>query len=237
MSGLIVSVRTEEEADRAIEGGATLLDVKEPRNGSLGRPPAEVIQSILAQVAGRMPVSAAMGELLETPHLPPRHGLEYVKWGLAGYGGKDWRGAMIATRKELERRHFTCRPVAVAYADWKLACAPLPNSICDFACDCRFDVLLVDTWEKNGTTLLDWMSLSQLFGVAEQCRFSKTRLALAGSLGPSEIAELSSLEPDWFAVRGAVCQGGARGSTIDTSAVRQIADVASGRSTSARAES
>jgi uncharacterized protein (UPF0264 family) len=227
MAGLIVSVRTKEEADAALEGGATLLDVKEPRIGALGRPPIETIESIVARVAGRVPVSAAMGELLETPALPPRHGLEYVKWGLSGYGRKDWRGAMIATREELERCRFTCRPVAVAYADWKPACAPPPDSICDFACDCRFDVLLLDTWEKNGTTLLDWMSVAQLSVVAKQCRSSRIRLALAGSLGPNEIAQLSALEPDWFAVRGAVCQDGERGNTIDTNAVRRIAIAAS----------
>ena len=37
MSGLLVSVRNVEEALAALEGGASLIDVKEPSRGPLGR--------------------------------------------------------------------------------------------------------------------------------------------------------------------------------------------------------
>ena len=36
MTGLLVSVRDAAEAEAALRGGATLIDVKEPRHGSLG---------------------------------------------------------------------------------------------------------------------------------------------------------------------------------------------------------
>src|SRR5207248_4650901 len=83
---LLVSVRNRAEAEAALAGGADLIDVKEPKRGALGAADARTLAAVVAAVAGRRPVSAALGELRETfwkgpPALP---GLAYVKWGLAG---------------------------------------------------------------------------------------------------------------------------------------------------------
>ena len=43
MMDLLVSVRSAEEAASALEGGAALIDIKEPVRGSLGRADANVI--------------------------------------------------------------------------------------------------------------------------------------------------------------------------------------------------
>src|SRR5690348_863907 len=91
---LLVSVRSAAEAEAALEGGAHLIDVKEPRHGPLGRAGAESIAAVVRAVAGRRPVSAALGELGDPADaLPyPGPGLAYVKWGLGGLGGTaDWR--------------------------------------------------------------------------------------------------------------------------------------------------
>src|SRR5207244_12998888 len=81
--GLLVSGRSVVEAESALAGGAALIDIKEPAHGSLGRAHDAVIQAVVERVAGRRPVSAALGELLEF-HGPVPHGLTFVKWGLAG---------------------------------------------------------------------------------------------------------------------------------------------------------
>src|SRR3712207_4897772 len=60
---LLVSVRSAEEAEAALAGGADLIDVKEPRGGSLGRAEDWVLAGVLRRVSGRRPVSAAMGGL------------------------------------------------------------------------------------------------------------------------------------------------------------------------------
>src|SRR5438105_3174796 len=121
MPGLIVSVRTCAEAKNALAGGATLLDVKEPRLGSLGRAADREINAVVALFASRVPVSAAMGELRETPELPPRKNLAYVKWGLSGFGALDWSAALKAVKIKLERQRYSSQPVVVAYADWQRA--------------------------------------------------------------------------------------------------------------------
>src|SRR2546421_8597639 len=83
--GLLVSVRSAVEAVAALHGGAALIDVKEPRRGSLGRAEDATIAAVVACIAGRVPVSAALGELVEPESVPyAGSGLAFMKWGLAG---------------------------------------------------------------------------------------------------------------------------------------------------------
>ena len=92
MAQLLVSVRSPAEAVAALEGGAALVDIKEPAHGALGRAADALVAAILKTVAGRRPVSAALGELLE--HAAPIGvpGLTYAKWGLAGCRERpDWQ--------------------------------------------------------------------------------------------------------------------------------------------------
>jgi uncharacterized protein (UPF0264 family) len=217
---LLVSVRSAEEAQAALAGGAGLIDVKEPTRGSLGPADPVVISEVLHAVAGRAPVSAALGELLDAPIEVACSELSFVKWGLSGGQGKDWRGALLRAH-----RLGRCRPVAVAYADWSRANAPSPADVCDFAIAHSWGAFLLDTWRKDGTTLLDWLSLSELTELRTRCQHAGVPVALAGSLGKAEIRDLLVLQPDWFAVRGAVCRSGRRTDSIDASRVRSLADL------------
>jgi uncharacterized protein (UPF0264 family) len=218
---LLVSVRSAAEAGEALAGGAGLIDVKEPDRGSLGRADAETVAAVLRVVAGRRPVSAALGELPEKVRVP--FSLAYAKWGLAGCGGRpDWPGEL---RRAAELLPPGCLPVAVAYADWQRAAAPPPAEVCAFACAWRWGAFLVDTWGKDGTTLLDWLSPGQLAEMRERCRTAGVPVALAGSLGVEQIRQLWSLRPDWFAVRGAACRDGRRTLAIDAGRVRRLVDL------------
>jgi uncharacterized protein (UPF0264 family) len=272
--GLLVSVRSAAEAEAALAGGAGLIDVQEPGRGSLGRADAETVAAVLRAVAGRRPVSAALGELTEggaSPSLPRStalwHGLPtvplprpqvseelprtaeaqgdlrsgpaarsgdrattgasvspaYAKWGLAGCGGRPGWPDELGRAAELLPPG--CRPVAVAYADWRRAVAPPPADICTFACARRWGAFLVDTWGKDGTTLLDWLSPDQLAELLARCRAAGVPVALAGSLGVEQLLRLRALRPDWFAVRGAACRDGLRTQAIDADRVRRLVDL------------
>jgi (5-formylfuran-3-yl)methyl phosphate synthase len=194
--------------------------VKEPARGSLGPADPSVIRDVLHAVAGRAPVSAALGELLDTPtDLAPSE-LSFVKWGLSGCQRKDWRRALLRAH-----RPGPCRPVAVAYADWSRAIAPAPAEVCDFAIAHSWGAFLLDTWRKDGSTLLDWLSFPALAEIRTRCQHAGVPVALAGSLGEAEIRDLLVLQPDWFAVRGSVCRSGRRTNSIDASRVRSLADL------------
>ena len=229
VSGLLVSVRSADEATMALAAGAALIDVKEPAQGPLGRAPDRVRAEVRAAVAGRVPLSAAFGELrcgLPDP-APDLEGLAFAKWGLAGCTARDWQGLLLEARAWVEARG-DCRLVVTAYADWRRVNAPAPQDVCHFAAHKRAAALLLDTGHKDGSTLLDWLSGTAIAEMVEQCRSSGVRVALAGSLGVREIEALRGVRPDWFAVRSAVCVGGKRTGTIDAGRVRELVELVRG---------
>lgn len=229
MTALLVSVRSAAEAEAALRGGAALIDVKEPAHGSLGRASDPTIADVVRTVAGRRPVSAALGEFVETccDALPSCvQELSYLKWGLSHYADHEddiWRDELDLALFGLAAVQPRCRVVAVAYADWLRAEAPTPDKICSFAIEHGTGAFLLDTWHKDGSTLLDWLSMAEIERIRDRCRAADVSLALAGSLGPAEIRSLRPLRPDWFAVRGAVCRDRQRDAAIDAEAVRQLA--------------
>src|SRR4051794_32096425 len=97
-TGLLVSVRSAAEAEIALTGGADVVDIKEPTRGPLGAADADVIASIADAVAGRAPITAAAGELLDWPVIATAPfiaaialNIEYAKFGLAGCNSAaDW---------------------------------------------------------------------------------------------------------------------------------------------------
>jgi uncharacterized protein (UPF0264 family) len=228
MTQLLVSVRSASEAEVALRGGAAVIDVKEPARGSLGRASDRTIAEVVRIVAGRRPVSAALGERTDAPigDLPPSDlSLAYVKWGLAGYEGRGKRGwtrELFGAMRLLAERQPSCRAVAVAYADWRRARAPTPKEVCSFAVGQPVGAFLLDTWQKDGSTLLDWLPVEEIARLSERCRAAGVPVALAGSLGLAEIRTLLSLQPDWFAVRGAVCDNRQRGAAVNEDKVREL---------------
>lgn len=226
MTQLLVSVRSAAEAEAALRGGAALIDVKEPALGSLGRASATILADVVHAVASRCPVSAALGEMREPFDLPLSPSLAYVKWGLADCR-EDWQRLLSVAMRCLTQCLPNCRIVAVAYADWRQAHAPPPEEVCSFAIENSMGAFLLDTWRKDGSTLLDGLSLEEIERLHERCRSGEVPIALAGSLGVPEIETLLPLRPDWFAVRGAVCQGRQRGAAIEEGKVRQLAALVS----------
>ncbi|MCS7044932.1 MAG: (5-formylfuran-3-yl)methyl phosphate synthase [Gemmataceae bacterium] len=226
MSRLLVSVRNAREAEIALAGGASLIDVKEPTRGALGRADEATLAAVAARVAGRAPLSAALGELFENEApFPNVAGLHFVKWGLAGAAGRGWQRSLT---KQLERPGP--QAVVVAYADWRWAEAPSLDEVVAFACSRRGNVLLIDTYQKNSAeagkrppTLLDWLSAAEVQAICRACAARGVRVALAGSLGLAEIDQLLSAGPTWFAVRGAVCAGGQRDAPMDLARVQELA--------------
>lgn len=216
---LLVSVRSAEEAEAALDGGAGIIDVKEPSRGSLGRADDAVIAGVVRRVAGRRPVSAAMGELMEGRSPCSVSGLAWVKWGLAGAARADWRAALREVRRAVRGSGL----VAVAYADAERAGAPPVAEVCDFACAESLPFLLIDTWLKDGTTLLDWLKGVAVAGICWQCHAAGVRVAVAGSLRDEQVELLRVLGPDVIAVRGAACRGGDRGAVVDAGRVRELA--------------
>lgn len=213
MAGLLVSVRSAVEAQAACKGGATVVDIKEPRLGPLGRASEATWRAVRRAVPPEVPVSVALGELadLRPGSIPPEDlaGIAFRKAGPAGLG-RDWPRRWDEARRA---DAAATRWVAVAYADWRQAGAPDPDAVIAAALaadDCPG--VLVDTWDKSAGPLIDstptWRD--RVAAIQGSGRF----VALAGRLNLAEICRLRPLGPDLFAVRGAACRGGRRDAEV-----------------------
>ena len=259
---LLVSVRNAEEALMAVRGGADIIDVKEPSNGSLGRASVENLLAIAdvlklqQQHADRVrieavPLSVALGEVQEWIESSSHFGSDfagesskldiesydaickaiselqptYMKLGLsqvaaAGWKGiGSWRNSWIDVRCRFSGDHEW---VAVAYADHQRAHAPTPDDVLQAALETNCSVLLVDTFVKDGTNLLDWLPVKEITSLRKATAAHGLQLALAGRVTLMDLPMLLPLQPDIIAVRGAVCRSGERTAAVSEMLVAEF---------------
>ena len=184
--GLLISVRSAAEVAAALDGGADLIDVKEPAKGPLAPAEAEVVASVIDVVDARVSVSAALGEwspnAITEAHWHLELPLQYVKWGLAGYApAPGWGEDLLDTRRELP---IGTEMVAVAYADWERAKSVPPAEVAKFAKRFRFKAFLLDTWGKDGKTLLDFMPAKEVAGLVDGLRRVYTTVSVGRLAAP-----------------------------------------------------
>ncbi len=225
--GLLVSVRNAAEAAEALDGGAAIIDVKEPRHGPLGAAEPEAIAAVARVVGRRRPWTMACGELegeaadesvagsirrrldrmlalLEGSAVPPAA----VKIGLAGGAGTDWQRRLLAVFESLPAGS---ERVAVAYADWQRAGAPSPPEVIAAAAGLNCPVLLIDTFDKTAGGLFACCPPGMPATWVAAARAARLQVAVAGRLAPTEIQSAWDLRPDVVALRSAVCFNGRDG--------------------------
>lgn len=230
---LLVSVRNAGEARAAVEGGASIVDIKEPANGPLGRAGFEVESDVLRtlrQCAGRLsayepPVSVALGELLEGGFdcSVPR-GVSLYKTGLSGCDGQvEWRSLLDRLQASIRREAGSASLVAVAYADFKRAGSPLPGHVLDYATDRGLGFLLIDTFVKGHGGLRAFLAEDSLRDLIDRAHAGGVRVALAGSLRSEDVPLLVDLGADVIAVRGAACAASRREGPVEAERVAELA--------------
>ena len=225
MSRLLVSVRSAEEALKALAGGADIVDVKEPLNGPLGRADFATWREVFGVVRHHAPTSVAMGELRDwmdaRPAIPGNvfDGLAFRKIGLAG-AGPGWESDWLGLDAETPSR--SCRWIAVIYTDWKSAGAPNPLAVLDANID--YAGVLFDTWDKSRPARWN----DDLFEAAEAVHRRDGLLAVAGGLTPENLKATAALRPDVIAVRGAACRDGDRMKDLDQRRVAELAEIVRG---------
>ena len=224
MTKLLVSVRNAAEAEAALEGGADLIDVKEPLHGSLGRASAAVLREVADAVAGRAPLSCALGELSEEMDSATYSALKsyhYAKLGLAGaLKLHHWRERWSITLRDLPS---SVRPVAVIYADGGSCAAPSASDVLTVAEKLSCGAVLVDTFRKDGRSLFDYWPLEIAEQFVKTVRLKGMVSVLAGAIQGDRLRIAANLFPDYVAVRSAVCHGD-RTSRIDAALVLKVAN-------------
>ena len=141
----------------------------------------------------------------------------YLKLGFAGVRSPERITALLETAVASANGPGI---VAVGYADCGLAGTPPAEDVLRAAIAARAAGCLVDTWRKDGRTLLDHLSIEALTALSLQARAAGLLFAVAGSLGPDAVSRLGDVA-DVLGIRGAACRGGRSGS-VDAGRVAEV---------------
>lgn len=230
---LLISPINHEEAIESIEGGADIVDVKNPKEGSLGANFSWVIKDIRKITPSDKLVSSTIGDVPYKPGTVSLAalgalycGADYIKVGL--YGTKNYDEAldlMEKVVKTVKDESPETIVVAAGYADAERVGAVSPWDIPKVARDSGADLAMLDTAVKDGKTLFDFMSMEDLEKWVSEAKEYGLNTALAGSVKKEQLKPLYDLKCDVVGIRGAACTDGDRNSGhIDRTAVKALKD-------------
>jgi len=223
---LMISVVSAAEARQAILGGAQLLDIKNPAEGSLGAQPPEVIREIKRISSGTLQISAAIGDM---PNLPGTAalaalgaaacGADYIKVGLHGLHNEADALALLRAVQEAVR-DFDCSVIAAGYADYHRIGAINPACLPALAAEANIKGCLIDTAVKDGNALFDFVNPEELRSLTENAHSAGLLFAAAGALREKDMPLLRDAGIDIAGLRTAVCRDSQRSGPLDTSRLR-----------------
>ncbi len=209
---LLVSVRDAAEAALARDGGADLIDGKDPERGALGALPAETVRAIVA-VSGDRLTSAVAGEPRDAAEASgclaalAGTGVGYLK--IAWAPGRDATGLLLPAGRPV---------IAVLFAEDGPDGADVPGLAA-----AGFSGAMIDTRGKDGRRLTDHLALPRLAGFTAACRAHGLLSGLAGSLRLDDIPDLATLRPGYLGFRGGLCAAADRTGRLDPARIAEAA--------------
>ncbi len=226
---LLISVTCLEEALEALKGGADIIDVKNPLEGSLGGHYPWVVKKIRETITS-VEVSAAVGD---SPYLPglvslacyglTLCGVDYVKIGVYGPKNIDEALKLAETScKAVKTANEKTRVVLAGYADYREAKCLNPLVIPDVAYRVNADVAMIDTKIKNGLKTLHHLEINELKEFINRTHNYGLKAALAGSLRLEDIKIAREIEADIIGFRGAACKGDRINGRISSELVSEL---------------
>jgi len=226
---LLVSPMNIEEARAALQGGADILDVKNPKEGSLGANFPWAIRAVVDLAAGRVPVSATIGDLEFKPGTASlaalgaaAAGAEFIKAGLLGAKTPEQAEEMLqGIVRAVKDYDPSKKVVAAGYSDYVRVGSISPQLLIAAAEKAGADVVMVDTAVKDGRATFEFMSEQDLREFIDLGHASGLEVALAGSIDFVHLELLQRLSPDIIGVRGIVC-GGDRRSAVRAELVEKV---------------
>ena len=222
MTKMLASVTCVAEAMIALELGADIIDLKNPRNGALGALPTNTLREIVAAIDGQRPISATIGDLPNDSGALKNNilataasGVDIVKIGVASRAEMD---NIIEARNAIDQSIAT-RFVAVLFADksWEL------DWISRFA-DADFFGVMLDTAGKSAGNLRQHIDAHRLAEFVRRARNRRLLCGLAGSLRVDDISALLALNPDYLGFRGALCANHSRVAQLEPHAFASVRD-------------
>ncbi|MBE0521690.1 MAG: (5-formylfuran-3-yl)methyl phosphate synthase [Candidatus Methanoperedenaceae archaeon] len=225
---LLVSPINVEEANICRLGGADIIDVKNPKEGSLGANFPWMIRAV-KEAAGDVPVSATIGDFNYKPGTASLAalgaavaGAEYIKVGLYDIRTKeqalDMLTNIVHSVRDFDRNR---KVVASGYSDYRRINSISPFELPKIGAQAGVDVVMMDTGVKDGRSTFEFLSEKELTGFVENAGNFGLLTALAGTIKFEDIPALKRISPDIIGVRGCVC-GGDRNSVIKQELVERL---------------
>jgi dihydroneopterin aldolase len=215
MNAMLASVRNLSEARIALAGGCDWLDIKEPDDGALGRAPLTVVRDIVQLVAGRVPLSATIGDCWDQPAVIAAQvaamadtGVNYVKVGIRA---RDISPATTAALRS------SCAGGRAVIAVCMAEAAPATADLLALAASGVSGVML-DTIDKHGAGLTGLLSIESMGAFVREAHRLGLLAGLAGKLRTADIAALARCGADYLGFRSALCTAGERRASLDESA-------------------
>ncbi len=211
-----------------------ILDVKEPKRGSLGAAEPEVLEQIGMSIDRSVVKSFSAGELsdwIDDSGIPlpvslnERYGdsilnhYRLIKVGLASMATRsNWQHDWQVLFRFLP---LNTDAVAVSYLDYPGCRAPAPEEVIEFAAtQDRCAAVLFDTYHKSGN-LFSHLSERRLKELIAMIHRHNLISVVAGSVDEQCLTEVRQAAPNFIGVRGAVCAKD-RTAEIDESLVRRF---------------
>jgi len=211
---LLISVVNKAEALDSINGGADILDVKNPKEGSLGANFPRVIRQVKEVTPKNLELSATLGDL---PNLPGTaslaalgaavSGVNYVKAGLFGVKTSEEATTLMSEVVRAVKEYDSgLKTIASGYADFRTVGCVSPLELPIVAHMAGADGVLVDVKVKDGkSNLFSFLTDEDLKEFVDIAHDYALLAALAGSLDTQDIPRVHRLGADIIGVRGAVC--------------------------------
>ncbi len=227
---LLVSPINLSEARECVQGGADIVDVKNPAEGSLGAGFPWVIKEIRQFLPPELPLSAALGDVPFKPGTIALAslglascGVQYIKVGLHGIRTLEEGIQMMKPVVETVKSYNKIQIVAAGYADAQRIEAIKPNLIPEVGRLADCDLIMLDTAIKDGLRLFDHCKINFLEKFVQSAHEQGQQAALAGSLRKEDLKVLAQIQTDIAGVRGAACSNSDRNrGTIQSSLIREL---------------
>lgn len=230
---LLVSPKDVEEARAVIRGRADIVDVKNPKEGSLGANFPWVISAIRGLIeeekGNGVALSAAIGDFDYKPGTASlaalgaaSAGADYIKVGLYSVKTKQeaidlLSGVVKAVKTYDEGKKI----VAAFYSDYTRIDSVSPFVIAEIGKEVDIDVAMVDTGIKDGRSTLEFLTEEELKTFFSDSKALGLETAIAGSLTFEDVPTIKRINTDILGVRGMVC-GGNRNDSVRAELVSKL---------------
>ncbi len=233
---LLISVTSGDEARLVItSGGPIILDVKNPREGSLGAQYPHILRQIRASAPRPQKVSAAIGDMPDLPGTAALAALgaatchvDYIKVGLWGPKTEAEAIFLLQQIRQAVDGFPEVAIIAASYADAQRAGTLDPRCLPHIAHTAGVDGCLIDTAVKDGRGLFDFLTAHDLRALADEAHAAGLLFALAGALQEQDLLQVRDLGADVAGVRTAACRDNCRTGPLDADRVRRLCDIIRG---------